>query len=217
MGAIVGTPGYMSPEQARGKEVDARTDIWAFGCVLYEMLTARQAFDGETVTDIMAKIVTSPPDLDLLPKTHPRRYVSCFLPLNKNASQRLQHIGDTRLFLDGSLVQASMKEDTAAAAKGIRGKAAAALVLAIAMAAVGVLDFRKAPASADVMKFEMTFPSLDGDAVFSPDGKLISYGGDIGEGKRGLFIRPIDSDIPRQLAGTDGVNGAWWSADSKRL
>jgi len=54
VGSIVGTPGYMSPEQARGKEVDARTDIWAFGCVLYEMLTARQAFDGETVTDVMA-------------------------------------------------------------------------------------------------------------------------------------------------------------------
>jgi eukaryotic-like serine/threonine-protein kinase len=219
VGSIVGTPGYMSPEQARGKEVDARTDIWAFGCVLYEMLTARQAFEGETVTDVMAKIVTSSPDLDLLPKDTPasiRLLLSA--TLNKSASQRLQHIGDIRLFLDGSLVPASMKE-AAPATKGIRGKLlAAALVIAIVMAAfLGALYFRKAPAPADVMKFEMTFPNLTGTPLLSPDGKLISYGGDIGEGKRGLFIRPIDSDIPRQLAGTDGVNGAWWSADSKRL
>ena len=61
----------MSPEQARGKEVDARTDIWAFGCIVYEMLTAQQAFSGETVTDVMAKIVTSAPDLNLLPKDTP--------------------------------------------------------------------------------------------------------------------------------------------------
>ena len=105
VGSIVGTPGYMSPEQARGKEVDARTDIWAFGCIVYEMLTARQAFDGETVTDVVAKIVTSPPDLDILPKGTPasmRMLLSA--TLNKNASHRLQHIGDIRLFLDGSLV-----------------------------------------------------------------------------------------------------------------
>src|SRR5688572_22245910 len=93
VGSIVGTPGYMSPEQARGKEVDARTDIWAFGCVLYEMLTARQAFGGETITDILAKIVTSPPDLDLLPKnTPPSIRLLLTSVLNKNAAQRLQHI-----------------------------------------------------------------------------------------------------------------------------
>jgi Tol biopolymer transport system component len=220
VGSVVGTPGYMSPEQARGKEVDARSDIWAFGCVLYEMLTARQAFEGETVTDVMAKIVTSPPDLDLLPRDTPasiRMLLSA--TLNKNASQRLQHIGDIRLFLDGSLVPAAVKEQTAPSRKGIFGKLqAAALVLAIAAAAVfGALYFRKSPASLDAMKFEMTFPNLTGAPLLSPDGKWVSYGGDIGGGKRGLFVRPIDSDIPRQLAGTDGINGAWWSADSKRL
>src|SRR6188474_1508531 len=70
-GAVVGTAAYMSPEQARGKDVDARTDIWAFGCVFYEMLTARQAFAGETITDVLAKIVASPPDLELLPASTP--------------------------------------------------------------------------------------------------------------------------------------------------
>src|SRR5262245_4467663 len=71
VGAVVGTPAYMSPEQARGKDVDARTDIWAFGCVLYEMLTAKQAFDGETVTDMLARIVTGQPDFNLLPAATP--------------------------------------------------------------------------------------------------------------------------------------------------
>jgi eukaryotic-like serine/threonine-protein kinase len=100
-GAIVGTAAYMSPEQARGKEVDARTDIWAFGCVLYEMLTARQAFDGETITDMLAKIVTGQPDFNLLPTNLPSSIRPLLeTTLSKNISQRLQHIGDVRLFLD---------------------------------------------------------------------------------------------------------------------
>src|SRR5262252_11082324 len=100
-GGIVGTVGYMSPEQARGKEVDARTDIWAFGCVLYEMLTARLAFEAETATDMIAKIVTAEPDLSLLPaNTPPSIRLLLSATLNKNVQQRLQHIGDMRLFLD---------------------------------------------------------------------------------------------------------------------
>jgi serine/threonine protein kinase len=111
VGAVVGTPGYMSPEQARGKDVDARTDIWAFGCVLYEMLTAHQAFGGETITDIFAKIVTSPPDLELLPKnTPPSIRLLLASTLNKNATQRLQHIGDSRLFMDGTFAAAAAAE-----------------------------------------------------------------------------------------------------------
>ena len=103
IGTITGTVGYMSPEQARGKEVDARTDIWAFGCVLYEMLVGRPAFDGETPTDIIAKVVTGQPDFDALPAGTPasiRRLLA--VTLNKTAGQRLQHIGDARLFLDHS-------------------------------------------------------------------------------------------------------------------
>src|SRR5499433_3308012 len=100
-GSIVGTVGYMSPEQARGKEVDSRTDIWAFGCVLYEMLTARLAFEGETATDMIAKIVTAEPNLDLLPPNTPSSIrLLLAATLNKNVNQRLQHIGDMRLFLD---------------------------------------------------------------------------------------------------------------------
>src|SRR5262249_49838678 len=70
-GVILGTAAYMSPEQARGKHVDARTDVWAFGCVLYEMLTARQVFEGETVTDIIARVIESEPRWNLLPSATP--------------------------------------------------------------------------------------------------------------------------------------------------
>jgi Tol biopolymer transport system component len=218
VGAVVGTPGYMSPEQARGKEVDARTDIWAFGCVLYEMLTARQAFDGETVTDIMAKIVTSAPDLDLLPKSTPtsiRLLLSSVL--NKNATQRLQHIGDTRLFLDGTLVpDESSKPAAASASRSRSGKLAmAALVVVLAVVAVpAALYFRSAPSEAAQMRFDLMLP---GFPDVSPDGRTFAYTALAADGKRVLWIRPIGTDIGQQLAGTEGVGTFLWSPDSKKI
>ena len=139
-GTVLGTPGYMSPEQARGKEVDARTDVWSFGCVLYEMLTARQAFEGETATDIMAKIVTSPPDLALLPPETPSSTrMLLATALNKNATQRLQHIGDSRLFLDGTLAAGPAQSDVRERRQS-RGKLAIA-ALAFALALLPFLPF----------------------------------------------------------------------------
>src|SRR5262252_4218958 len=115
--AVVGTAAYMSPEQAQGKEVDTRTDIWAFGCVLYEMLTAKRAFDGETVNDMLAKIDTSEPDLNLLPRETPSsiRFLLT-ATLNKNVQQRLQHIGDMPLFLDERFFPAAAPTAVVAAA-----------------------------------------------------------------------------------------------------
>ncbi len=221
-GSVVGTPGYMSPEQARGKEVDARTDIWAFGCVLYEMLTARQAFGGETITDILAKIVTSPPDLDLLPKnTPPSIRLLLTSVLNKNAAQRLQHIGDTRLFLDGTIATAASTADASTAPRGIRGKLAiAGLMVALTIVAVAVpalLYFRNPPQEAPQMRFEISLPGMVGQPVLSPDGRMIAYATQPADGKRALSIRPIGSETGQQLAGTDNVNGVVWSPDSRRL
>src|SRR5262249_35265515 len=156
--------GYMSPEQARGREVDARTDIWAFGCILYEMLTARLAFEGETSTDIMARIVTGQPDLTLLPKKNP---ASIRLPLasnlNKKPQQRLQHIGDMRLFLDETFFpsKAASAERPASSSGGKLLVAAVALILIIAMIPA-VLYFRRAPADSPSMRFEMSLPGLFG-------------------------------------------------------
>ncbi len=100
LGAIMGTASYMSPEQARGKPVDKRTDVWAFGCCLYEALTAKRPFDGENVTDILAAVVRAEPDLEKLPSDTPaavRRMIRrC---LTKDRSQRLRDIGDARIEL----------------------------------------------------------------------------------------------------------------------
>jgi serine/threonine protein kinase/Tol biopolymer transport system component len=216
VGAIVGTPGYMSPEQARGKDVDARTDIWAFGCVLYEMLTAKQAFTGETVTDIMAKIVTSPPDLEQLPKTTPpsiRLLLSSVL--NKNATQRLQHIGDTRLFLEGTLVPADATA-TAPQAQSKSGKlvAAALLIALVATAIPAVLYFRSSPPAQQPMRFDLTLPSLP---TVSPDGQTLGYSNVGADGKRMLWVRPINSEAGQQIAGTEGIAGFGFSPDGKKV
>jgi serine/threonine protein kinase len=97
-GIILGTAAYMSPEQAKGRPVDRRTDIWAFGCVLYEMLTGRRAFEGETVTDVLAAVVRAEPEWSQLPTSTPD-WVRGLLRrcLKKDAKQRLQAIGDARI------------------------------------------------------------------------------------------------------------------------
>src|SRR5262249_47682235 len=103
IGAIVGTAAYMSPEQAKGKPVDKRTDIWAFGCVLFEMLTGCRAFGGDDVTDIIVAVMTKEPDWAVLPATTPPRLFDllkrCF---KKDPRERLRDIGDARVELQGS-------------------------------------------------------------------------------------------------------------------
>jgi Tol biopolymer transport system component len=220
-GLIMGTPRYMSPEQARGLDVDSRTDIWAFGCVLYEMLTARHAFGGDTITDVLATIVTTPPDLDLLPKnTPPAIRLLLSLSLAKNSAQRLQHIGDAKLFMDGSLAAGAL---TAAAPpsepRGRRGIWLGA-ALAVALAATGVamlLYVRRAPAAASPMHFEISLPQLAGTPTLSPDGKSIAYFTQPVEGKRMLSIRPIGSESGQTVAGTESVSSLLWSPDSRRV
>jgi Tol biopolymer transport system component len=219
IGSVLGTPGYMSPEQARGREVDARTDIWAFGCVLYEMLTARQAFEGETVTDVVASIVTRPPDLELLPKDTPatiRLLLSS--TLNKNPAQRLQHIGDTRLFFDGAILVPASKSDAPAAIRGSRGTLVVAAAVALAAAAVSTLLYVRTPLPPAVpMRFEISLPGMVGTPAISPDGRTIAFVAQSADGRRTLWVRPIDTAAARQLAGTEEVGGMIWSPDSRHL
>ena len=107
MGVILGTAAYMSPEQARGRAVDKRTDIWAFGVVLYEMLTRKRAFEGEDVSLTLAAVMKSDPDLKALPPDVPSSVRLCLERcLQKDPRQRLRDIGDVRLLLDGAFDQA---------------------------------------------------------------------------------------------------------------
>src|SRR5512143_2397867 len=107
-GVVLGTADFMSPEQARGKSVDKRTDIWAFGCVLYEMLTGRRAFTGETVTDVLAGILTRDPDWNALPAGTPTRILELLTRcLQKDPARRLRDVGDARIEIEETLAQIS--------------------------------------------------------------------------------------------------------------
>ncbi|HMA17826.1 MAG TPA: serine/threonine-protein kinase, partial [Thermoanaerobaculia bacterium] len=118
-GVILGTVDFMSPEQARGKAVDKRTDIWAFGCVLYEMLSGRRAFTGETVTDVLAAIVTREPDWNALPpKTPPRIRDLLGRCLQKDPARRLRDVGDARIELEETIAQIESHSGGRAAISG---------------------------------------------------------------------------------------------------
>jgi len=228
-GVILGTAAYMAPEQARGKSVDKRTDIWAFGCVLYEMLTGRRAFDGETVTDVLAAVVNKNPDWSALPAATPpsvRRLLErC---LTKDPKQRLRDIGDARFELDRTGVERP-GDNAPAAASPHRPWVALALVTATAaMASVAtwMLSLRATPATGRGLRVvTLTQP---GDLEFrdsflgmgvntlnptvSPDGSkvLLQIGGH-------LWIRHLDQLNLRPLDGTAGAIDAIWSPDSSTV
>lgn len=221
-GAVVGTVAYMSPEQARGKEVDARTDIWAFGCVLYEMLTARHTFEGETVTDMLARIVTSEPDLSLLPRETPTPIrLLLAATLNKNVQQRLQHIGDMRLFLDQKFFPSAAPAGPVVESKGSRGTLWTTAIIAALIGALvpTVLYWRTpVPAPAPEMRLELPLPDLQGFVSVSPDGQRVAYIARLDDGSRAIWTRPMASDTAQKVPGTDRPTGGLvWSPDSHYL
>jgi hypothetical protein len=182
IGVILGTAAYMSPEQARGRPVDKRADIWAFGCVLFEMLAGRPIFRGDTVTDVLASVVTKDPDWTALPSDTPRSVRSVLRRcLQKDPKQRLHDIADARLELEaGEALDAAAA--SAAAATPTRARTpwfalvATALVAAIAGAGAGV-GWR---ASRERPPSEWTGQRLGGPAIsmqprVSPDGHLVSF------------------------------------------
>jgi eukaryotic-like serine/threonine-protein kinase len=221
-GGIFGTVAYMSPEQARGKDVDARTDIWAFGCVLYEMLTGRLAFEGETATDTIAHIVTAQPAIDALPPDVPaaiRLLLSA--TLQKNAQQRLQHIGDARLFLDQAFASPASPPSAAVASRPRNRAGMLAVAFAVGLvAALGTSTFflrpRPQPA-APVMRFDLVLPNYVAGPAVSPDGQHVLYAGAATGEKVAIWVRSIGSDSAEKLAGTDNPTGAVWSPDSHAI
>ena len=196
-GMILGTAAYMSPEQARGKTVDKRADIWAFGCVLYEMLTGKAAFGGETLTDIVAAVVTNEPDWAGLPGSVPhavRRLLRrC---LEKDPKRRLRDIGDARVELDES--NASVEPVQARSNnRRLWMWTAAAVVVALA-AGVGVWNARRPAtvlenplANAQFTRFT-DFPGTELDAAISPDGRFIAFLADR-EGQFDIWLSQVGS------------------------
>ncbi len=229
-GLILGTAAYMSPEQARGKVLDKRTDIWAFGCVLLECLTGRQAFSGETVSDTIAAILTREPELDALPASTPRR-IRALLGrcLQKDVKNRLHDIADARIEIEEALAH---PEETPAAKSGIGAAPArgwrqllpwgVAVVLGLALAVVGWKQFfSPAPTAQGLTRLTFEYPlkiAFGEEAwplfVFSQDGtRMVFVGNENGEDQ--LYLRRMDQWDSRPIANTRSAAKPFLSPDGQ--
>jgi len=221
-GVLLGTAPYMSPEQARGKTVDKRTDIWAFGCVLYEMLTGRRAFGGETGSDTIAAILEREPNWDLLPEAVPARIRGLLHRcLRKDLKRRLHDIADARIEIDEALSEPPSSEQAVGpvAARG-RERLVWMLttsVLAVALAVAGA-GYLRAPADAPEIRLDIATPATSDPVSFalSPDGRSIVFAAS-GDGPPRLWLRSLDSTSARPLAGTEGASGPFWSPDGRSV
>jgi len=223
-GVLLGTAPYMSPEQARGRTTDKRTDIWAFGCVLYEMLAGRRAFDGETSSDAIAAILERAPDYSrLAPATPPHIMRLIARMLEKDPKTRLRDIGDARAELDAAPDgRIAAPESRLSSATLVRERLAwSALVLAAAgVAALAVLSLRTVPLPASAVMFDAPFPPglapTFAQLAISPDGHYLAVAPTF-DGPAPLWLRPIDSSAGRILPGTDGAAFPFWSPDGNSI
>ena len=224
MGMILGTAAYMSPEQARGRAVDKRTDVWAFGCVLYEMLTGKKAFDGEDATEIISAVVKTEPDFDAMPATvpaHVRTVVTRCLVKDRKA--RIPDISVVRYMLEGTIPTAIPTPATSQTS--VRIWQAATALFVIATLVTGAAWYRARSVEPVAAQFEIAPPdgtvftvgSVGGATapVISPDGRTVAFTAQGASARRLLYVRPIDSATAQPLAGTEGAAFPFWSPDSR--
>jgi len=224
-GIILGTAAYMSPEQARGRAVDKRADIWAFGCILYEMLAGSTAFGGESTTDILAAVVTREPEWDRLPLQTAGRLVGLVRRcLQKNPKDRLRDIADAKYEIEQAAHAPGPDADTAGmpgtrspwtlVAGFAAGVAAAAAVYLITTQQ----DEAAPPAPVRItvtMPPETTLAFGRGSSVaLAPDGKLLAFTGR-SQGKTLLYLRPLDRFEAQPLSGTEGATNPFFSPDGR--
>ena len=223
-GMILGTAAYMSPEQAKGRQVDRRADIWAFGAVLFEMLTGTRAFEGEGVSETLARVLEREPDWSRLPATLSRA-LRTYLErcLRKDPRQRIRDIGDVRLALDGAFETgpAPLTPTTVTSPRGrLPWIIAAAAVVGMATLAVPALrDLRRTPPPAPPeMRLEIATPATDAPLQFalSPDGRSLVFVAS-GDGPSRLWLRPLDQTEARPLAGTENAYYPFWSPDGRSV
>ena len=222
-GLILGTCAYMSPEQVRGKPVDKRTDIWAFGCVLFEILTGTRAFVGETASDTIAAVLEREPAWSRLPAaTSPgvRRLLRrC---LEKDAGQRLHDIADARIEIDDALLD----RDEAPASTRAANMSTLAALLTLCAGAVALGWWlhgvtRRDPFASRTTRFTWSLPNdmgLDSPPTVSPNGQLVAFTArpDAG-GPSTLYVRSLSQLAAQPLAGTEGAKQPFWSPDSGSL
>jgi serine/threonine protein kinase/Tol biopolymer transport system component len=217
-GVLLGTAAYMSPEQARGRAIDRRTDIWAFGCVLYEMLTGRSAFGGDGVTDVLANVIKGDADWTALPRdTPPALRVCVERCLQKDLRQRFHDIADVRLAMEGAfaIADADRRQSTPSTRLSHAGWVIAALTIAGAGA---IMAFSlRAPAEPPETRLEIvTPPAVDPlSLAMSPDGRSVAF--QAGQDPPRLWLRTLDSEVSRPLPGTEGAQFPFWSPDGRSV
>jgi Tol biopolymer transport system component len=220
-GNILGTAAYMSPEQAKGKAVDRRADIWSFGVVLFEILSGRQIFTGETTTEILAAVMRAEPDWTILPTALPPHIRELLKRcLVKDDKRRLRDIGDARLELD------TPADATVGAVPLLPRPLWHALRWAIAASMIAIAAWalfhgaHADMASREIMHLDIAYPPdvepvslLQGGFAVSPDGRSVAMVG-VRDGVRRLYIRRLDRPDATEVSDTDGVNSAIFSPDS---
>ncbi|HEX6882423.1 MAG TPA: protein kinase, partial [Planctomycetota bacterium] len=233
-GRLLGTPTYMAPEQARGRAIDERVDIWAFGCVLYECLTAMRAFDGGSLGDVLAAVIEREADLTRLPASTPARVRELLRRcLAKDAKQRLQAIGEARIALQHAHEPASAVPGSTAAAPAARGLRAAlpwaaALLACAGWAATAVLSRPPAGDSLDLraslaLPEGVAIPTLSYNGSSSRATLCVSPTGDqvafvaLEGGVGALYLRRFDRFETERLPDTEGAGVPFFAPDGERL
>jgi eukaryotic-like serine/threonine-protein kinase len=232
-GVLLGTAAYMSPEQVRCRRVDRRADIWAFGCVLYEMLTGLGAFTGETISDTLASVIRAEPEWSFLPACVPPRIRELLrLCLQKDSKQRLQAIGDARITVEAVLAGAlDVASFTSPAHAHLTPRERITWITVVALLTLasmwfGVGYFSRAPKPTqpiisqigppENVKFILTGLSA-GPPVLSPDGNLLAFAARSTDGKQLLWVRSLGGAMEVPLAGTEGATFPFWSPNSRSL
>jgi len=223
-GVILGTAAYMSPEQAKGRPADKRTDVWAFGCVLFEMLAGQRAFEGDTITDTLARVLEREPEWASLPSDTPPSVRTLLRRcLRKDPEKRLHDIADARIEIDEcDLVSASAPVDARrfAPLAGI----VAALLIVSTVAAIIVLIVRRdvPPHPSELFEFAVNAPENAtlrpgyGGFAVAPDGRQIVVIAS-SNNQSSLWVRPIGTPQYRQIPGTEGAIFPFWKPDGSEI
>lgn len=222
-GVFIGTAAYMAPEQARGKSVDKRADIWAFGVVLYEMLTGKRLFEAESVAETLAAVLNLEPPLDAAPSQYRPIIARC---LKKDPRVRYRDIGDVRIALEEALVPDGRTENIRASSTKMRIAWAAAVLSTLLLTVLAFIHFSQRPADIPAIRSSISSPEgtafnsaggFGGGIALSPDGRRLVFSAIAADGKDQLWVRSLDSLTAQPLPGTEGALLPFWSANSRYI